>query len=314
MKEYADFVCDLHGHTNRSDGNDTPLEFLLHAAERKMKVVAITDHDKVPPAFVTVDGEAQEITAYADLLGLKLIKGIEISCETNIEDVHLVCFRCDWDSEYFRKLDDFTIQSKVQSYRALVDKLAEIGMVFSWDEILDNYGNPIEEKDVQKKMIFNMLAAKGYMKDWSEAKLFVKKDRRLSVLREKPNAADVIHEVHRQGGIVILAHPYLIGEQVDYRGQQLSRHDFIETLIYEGLDGIEARYTYDKTSYNGKMGKEEIYREVIERYQGRVSLISGGSDYHADRKKGVKNPREIGECGITECEFYGNPVLKGLIK
>ena len=40
-----------------------------------------------------------------------------------------------------------------------------------------------------------------------------------------------------------------------------------------------------------------------ERYADRGLIISGGSDYHADGKKGVKNPREIGECGITREDF-----------
>ena len=42
---------------------------------------------------------------------------------------------------------------------------------------------------------------------------------------------------------------------------------------------------------------------MIERYAGRGLIISGGSDYHADGKKGGKNPREIGECGITREDF-----------
>ena len=29
----ANYECDLHGHTNRSDGNDTPQEFILHGKE-----------------------------------------------------------------------------------------------------------------------------------------------------------------------------------------------------------------------------------------------------------------------------------------
>lgn len=314
MEKYANFVCDLHGHTTRSDGNDTPLEFLQHAAERKMKIVAITDHDKIPPKTIDIDQETWEITDYAQTLGVNLLRGIEISCETWIEDVHLVCFGCDWSSNFFRELDEFTIKSKAESYQELVRRLTKKGMPLSWEEILYNHGTPIAESEVQKKMIFNLMAEKGYTKDWSEAKLFVKKDKDLSVNRKKPDAVSVIHEIHRQGGIVIQAHPYLVSEMVDYDGRELSRQEFIEKLIYEGLDGIEGRYTYDKTSYNGPKTKEEIYREILEKYQHRLSIISGGSDYHADGKKGNSNPREIGECGLTESEFYSNPLLVELLK
>ncbi|WP_434310548.1 PHP domain-containing protein [Hominifimenecus sp. rT4P-3] len=309
----ANFVCDLHGHTNRSDGNDTPAEFLQHAAARKMKIVAITDHDKIPPKSVMVDGREIDILEYADSLGLKLILGTEVSCETEIEEVHLVCFHCNWQAPFFRELDDFTVRSKVNSYKKLLERLDEMGMPMTWEEVLRVGGSPVPETEVQKKMIFNLMADKGYVSDWREAKLLVKRNPNLTIYRKKPAAADVIHEIHRQGGIVILAHPYLVGEEVDYHGQTIRRKDFIDQLIFEGLDGIEGRYTYDKTSYNGRMSKFEIYTEVVSQYGGRIPIISGGSDYHADGKKGVSDPRDIGECGLTESEFYRNPILAGLI-
>lgn len=151
MENYADFVCDLHGHTNRSDGNDTPEEYLCHAAERRMKVVAITDHDKVPPDSVVVNGERREITEYARSLGLTLLRGIEISCETEIEDVHLVCFGCRFDSLYFEELDRFTVQSKIFSYKELVRRLTEIGYSLSWEEILENSGIPYGRKQYRRR-------------------------------------------------------------------------------------------------------------------------------------------------------------------
>ncbi|MDR2761145.1 MAG: PHP domain-containing protein, partial [Planctomycetaceae bacterium] len=45
MEHYKpNYLVDLHSHTNRSDGNDEPAEFLRNAAEVGMSVVAITDH------------------------------------------------------------------------------------------------------------------------------------------------------------------------------------------------------------------------------------------------------------------------------
>ena len=87
----------------------------------------------------------------------------------------------------------------------------------------------------------------------------------------------------------------------------------IDSLIDAGLDGIEGRYTYDKTSYAGTLTKEEIYQEISQRYRGRILIISGGSDYHGDQKRGVLNPRDIGECGLTEQEFYQNELLVKLL-
>ena len=247
----ANYECDLHGHTNRSDGNDSPVEYIRHAVHRGVKILAITDHDIVPPEMIELGGgKRQEITAYAKGIGVELLRGIE-----------------------------------------------------TWEEVLQNNGYPVQEQFVQKKMIFELMARKGYMESWKEAKLYVKNSKEVSVKREKPDAVSVIKEIHKLGGIIILAHPYLISEPVSYKGKEMSRQEFIEVLIEAGLDGIEASYTYDKTSYGGTMTKDEIKKEVIERYAGRGLIISGGSDYHADGKKGVKNPREIGECGITREDF-----------
>lgn len=306
------YRCDLHGHTSRSDGNDSPKEYIAHAARRGMKIIAITDHDVIPPETVMSDGHEMEIVSYARTKGITLIKGIELSCETEIEDVHLVCFGCPWNAPFFSQLSSAVAKSKVDGYKKLLLALSQKGMPLDWEEILAENGR-IPQEAVQKKMIFEMLAKKGYAESWKAAKLMVKNTPELKIQREKPAAADMIGEVHKLGGIVILAHPYLIADSVLYRGQGMSRAAFIEVLIEAGLDGMEARYTYDKTSYGGTMTKEEIYEEVMKRYAGRLSVISGGSDYHGDGRKGVENPREMGECGLTEEEFYRNPLLAALL-
>ncbi|MBE5957137.1 MAG: PHP domain-containing protein [Lachnospiraceae bacterium] len=306
------FECDLHGHTKRSDGNDTPLEFINHAVELGMKVAAITDHDIIPPVTIEVDGQTVDTQEYALSKGLKLLLGIEVSCETYIDDVHLVCFGCDWDDPYWAWLDDFVVKSKIEGYRMLAEALNENGMPMSWAEVLDNNGNPVEEQNVQKKMIFELMARKGYCPTWQDAKLFVKNNKEIVIKRPKPSAESVIKEVKRMGGIVIMAHPYLVSEPIQYEDREITRKEYIDILINAGLDGIEASYTYDKTSYGGTMTKDEIIAEVKELYKDRL-FISGGSDYHNDGKKGVKNPRDIGDCGITIEELMQYDKLAALL-
>ena len=98
MDYKPNYLCDLHSHTTRSDGNDTPKEFLDTAAALGMKVVAITDHDVLPPEKIEVGGLMVDVERYAQKKGMKVLKGIEFSCETEVEDVHLVAFGCDYSS------------------------------------------------------------------------------------------------------------------------------------------------------------------------------------------------------------------------
>ena len=306
----ANYECDLHGHTNRSDGVDSPKEFIDHAVERGLKVAAITDHDIKPPVWIEVDGKKVSPVDYARSKGLKLILGIEISCETYVDDTHLVCFGCDWNAPYFEELAQFTADSKINGYKELVEYLNQHNMPLTWQEVLENNGYPVTAENVQKKMIFELMARKGYMESWSQAKIFVKNN--IEIKRKKPDAISVIQKIHELGGIVIAAHPYLISEPVEYEGEKISRSQYLDRLIEEGLDGIEARYTYDKTSYGGNLTKQEIYDNIIKDYAGKGLIISGGSDYHNDGKKGVKNPRELGECGLTMEEYQSQERLARL--
>jgi fructose-bisphosphate aldolase class II len=129
------------------------------------------------------------------------------------------------------------------------------------------------------------------------------------VKREKPCPLKTIEALHAAGGIAILAHPYLIDETVTVDGKNVSRDHYIRRLFEHGLDGIETAYTYDKTSYKGTMTPEAIRSEVLERYGKAAAILSGGSDYHADHKKGVANPRRIGDAGVDVDYFKGHSVL-----
>ncbi len=122
-----------------------------------------------------------------------------------------------------------------------------------------------------------------------------------------------INVIQDAGGIFILAHPYLIDEVIIIDGVGMTRKEYIDSLIKFGLQGIEAAYTYDKTSYKGTILNKEIEMAVRKEYEHQLPLISGGSDYHGDIKKGVNNPRLIGEAGISYEYLSTNQLLRGLI-
>lgn len=151
-------------------------------------------------------GKKIDICRYARSLGIELIKGMEISCDTDVEDVHILAFGCDWDCKFFRDLDAQTQNSKIESYKKLIQVLNENKIHISWESILENEGRPLEPGKIQKKYIFEMITKKGYTKSWNEAKLMIKQNPVFDIKREKPNPLDVISGIHEAGGIAILAH------------------------------------------------------------------------------------------------------------
>ncbi len=312
MTTKPNYIVDLHSHTTRSDGADSPKEFICNAAALGMKVIVITDHDILPPDRIEVNGVMVDPVVYAAKKGMKLLPGIEFSCETLVEDVHIVVLGCDYTNPKILELNQKIVNSKIYSYQKLLNVLADNGIDISWEEVINYNDTPRDPEDVQKKVIFNLMAEKGYTKTWSEAKLLIRNNPAYSVKRDKPDPVDIIKIAHESGGIAILAHPYLIDEMVTTKDGVMSRAEYIDKLIDAGLDGIEACYTYDKTTYNGPYTKEEIVAKVKADYEGRVKIISGGSDYHADYKKTDKNVRNIGECGVTLEYFNSNELLRNL--
>lgn len=69
-------MIDLHAHSNRSDGKDSPSELVRRAKLAGVSVLAITDHD-------TTDGWDEAIKA-ARGQGIGIVPGIEVSTRARI--------------------------------------------------------------------------------------------------------------------------------------------------------------------------------------------------------------------------------------
>ncbi len=312
MSPMAPYPCDLHTHTLRSDGNDTVKALIDAAADVGILVLAITDHDIIAPTEIEADGKAVPLLDYGLRKGVAVLPGIEFSCDTQVEDVHLVALGCDFAHPFFAQEYEASIRSKIHGYKALCRLLSEDGMALDWqrDILLDGVR---AETSVQRKQLFEAMAQKGYAADWSHAKVLIQTTPRYSVKREKPDPIHIIQNVHLTGGIAIMAHPFLVDDPAQWQGAPISRAKYIEKLIAAGLDGIEAPYPYDKTSYKGTQTPGEIESAVCWMYGQRLAILSGGSDYHNEGKKGAKNPRLLGEKGVRLEYFLGNPRLRALL-
>lgn len=299
------FACDLHTHTIRSDGHMTPIESIDRAASLGLKVMAITDHDMTLPAI----WKGIDLVSYGAEKGIRLLPGIEVSCDTWNDDVHIIGLYCNWDDPAFADLEHGVQTSRMESYQEMIRKMAKAGYQVSWQEVLEHAGKTDCPETVQKKSVYELLAAKGYAVDWAKAKRLVQSVPKFQTNREKPDPVKIIQLLHKTGGIAIMAHPFLVKEHPPYQGKTMTRFQYMDMLVDAGLDGIEASYTYDKSSYAGRNSKAELEQQIRSRYQSKGIFFSGGSDFHGDQKTGIPNPRELGECGVTY-QYYTQHIEK----
>jgi len=301
------YECDLHCHTTRSDGKDSPKELIDKASLLQLKVLAITDHDITPPDTIEVEGNLISIMDYAKSKGILLLRGIEVSCDTEIEDVHILGFGCNFKDQRWLDLEKAVIKSKIESYRNLVELLNTHGYPLSWDSILNQGKAKIDETLIQKKMIFEKMADLGYVSSWKEAKNLVQMNPIFQINRLKPEPKFIIDLIHQTNGIAILAHPYLINPPL------ISTQTYVDDLVEAGIDGLEVSYAYSKTNYRGLLSENEIESILRVKYQNRNLILSGGSDYHGLDLKSFDNQRELGSKGISYNEFIANGLDKALV-
>ncbi len=300
------YECDLHCHTNRSDGHDSPTELIAYASKAEVKAIGLVDHDIDPPLTICDSKGNQDIKEYAKTSGIDLFLGYEFSCDTNVDDVHIIGYELDWDHRGLKAEIKRAKKSKIQGYIRLCETLSKYGICIDfYKDILGSQEKKevdwtLYDGRVERKHIFEAMALKGYAKSWQEAKLMVRTNPFLNIRRPKINPIDALRIIKNAGGLSVLAHPYLIDEKVDSTVfGKMTRDKYIKNLLRCGLNGIESLYPYEKTSYKGDLSRTEIKKEIEKKYFLKAAFFTGGSDYHNDGATGVQGPRYIGEAGIS---------------
>jgi 3',5'-nucleoside bisphosphate phosphatase len=249
-------MIDLHCHSTASDGTLTPAELMVKARESGVNYIALTDHD-------TVDGiiEAEKT---ASGLNINLVKGIEISCNLDSGELHIVGLFVDIKNEALTGLCSELIKFRLERNIRLYDKFHSIGIDIDKSLLLEN-GKDMGK--LGKPNFARYLYRKGYVKHEKEAySLYLNRGGLADVAKEKIDDYTAINVIHEAGGISILAHP----DQTNiFNFSDFKK--FISGLKSRGLDGIEVYYT----NYNKKQIK--FYKNIANVHD---LLISGGSDYH----------------------------------
>lgn len=257
---------DLHIHSSYSDGAFTPSELVALAVKHDVRVIAIADHDSVAGfEEASVAGVAADI---------EILPAVELSVQfKEWQDVHLLGYGIDcYDDVFLGKLDGFRLRREGRNDEILGrvnDSLRAEGR-----SSLDRENVRAFARDsIGRPHIARALLERGYADSVEDA------FRRYLVPCNVPKSYwsidEAIAEIHRIGGVAVLAHPTSVSKDKGTLGT------VIADLQVSGLDGIEV--------YNNMGWPLEI--EFLRRTaEGLGLLVTAGSDYH-----GIEEGLEIGK-------------------
>lgn len=257
--------ADLHLHTNHSDGVRSPLEVVELAAQHRLEIISISDHDNL----AAID----EAAAVGRQKSVLVISGIELSTEFRGVDVHLLAYAFNHHDEKFeRRLESFR-RTRLDRGRLMVEKLAREGCQIRHERVLQICG----DASLGRPHIARALIEEGLVSSMQEAF-----DRWLSpgrpgyVEKERFPTEEAIAVVHGIGGLTSVAHPTLYPDWMSV----------VSDLFDAGADAVEALHPHvDAPSRD----------ELMALAKKRRKFITGGSDDH-----GMEDLRTIGNIRVPE--------------
>lgn len=253
--------CDLHTHSTYSDGTFSPAQLVAEGLRKKLRAVALTDHN-------TVAGLPEFLKA-AEGTGLEGIPGVEISTGYNNQEVHIVglFLRQEHYGELERFLDVIN-QRKEKTNRDLVAALREAGYALNYEEIQERH-----QGNVNRAVIAAELIEKGYLTDRKEAfRGILSAKNGLYRPPERIPAFEAIRFLSSIHAVPVLAHPYLSLTEEALR-------TFLPEAKSSGLAAMETHYS----TFTPQM--TEAVRSLASAFD---LLESGGSDFHGGNKPEIQ--------------------------
>jgi len=251
---------DLHCHSTVSDGLLSPAALVARAADRGVKVLALTDHDDL-------SGLA-EAAATAAQYGMQFINGVEISVTWRSYTLHIVGLRI--DPAYKPLVEGLRSIRSGRGARAqlMANSLAKSGISGALEgayRYANNHGI------IGRTHFARFLVESGYCKDVrSVFKNYLVKGKPGYVPHQWASLPDAVSWICGSGGVAVLAHPGRYTVARKGMGQKTLR-ELLREFVDLGGQGIEV--------VCGSHTPEQ-YAEFA-RYAKEFNLLAScGSDFH----------------------------------
>lgn len=241
---------DLHIHSSASDGRFAPAELVNAAAQGKLDVIALTDHD-------TVAGVAEACAAAAES-AVQVVPGIEISTRAAEGEFHILGYGIDPLAPALVAHSRQSGARRAERMQAMLDRLRPLGIEVELEEVDALAGFPA---CLGRPHLARALVARGRVASVGKAfERYLRDGGPAFVVTEFPSVQEAIERIHAAGGVAVWAHP-----PTDLIAEVLPR------LVALGLDGVEC---------HRPRTPPQVISRLVQLAQDRDLLVTGGSDWH----------------------------------
>lgn len=241
-----------------------------------LSIVAISDHDNIAAFF--------EVKQYADSQNVTLVPGIELSCELDDVDIHILAYAFDpHDERIETRLRGFRETRQRRGYE-MVNRLRSLGYGITAQRVDElAAGGAMGRPHVARALVEAGLVA-------SVAEAFDKligAGKPAYVPKERFRIDDAVALIRNAGGVTSIAHPTLYP----------NHEEMVPRILDQGVDAIEVFHPQvDEAS--------RAHYTNLARFRG--IFVTGGSDDHGS----VKTSETLGKIRVPEALI--EPILRRL--
>lgn len=258
-------MIDLHAHSLYSDGDFSPADLIKLAGKRGVEKIALTDHN-------TLVGINQQFIA-----------GVEIFTAWRGAAVHILGYGRSWEAAALQA----GLASTRAGYKQRIEKMVELCHQAGYNNVslTDIKARRVSEAEpafVSYDIVKELMAKHNLPLAQARALTLEGGACHVPYGSWAMSPAAAITLLHQVGGLAVLAHPGITGQE---QGRE-NMWRLINEVVYTKINGLEVYHPFHD---------EVLKKELAAFCQKNNLLITGGSDFH-----GVASRDFLGQSGLSQ--------------